>query len=378
MGGSLNTNWMGFVLWPEMKILLIALLAAGLAYLLGGGLLNLLRRLSNPLPFAHELLLRTRAPLSCLLPVLAIQMVLGATSDDMAFISGAQRIATLVMIAVFTWLGLRAADAVQLVIALRNPVDVADNLQARRIQTQTRVLVRTLSVFVVIFGVSTMLMTFPAARQFGASLLASAGLAGLAVGFAAKPVLGNLIAGLQIALTQPIRLDDVVIVENEWGRIEEIGASYVIIRIWDDRRLVVPLQWFIENPFQNWTRRTSALTGSVLFWVDYSTPLEPLRQELEQLCDRARHIWDGRVSVLQVVDTSDKAIQIRVLVSSQDSSRNWDLRCYIRENMINFICANYPGHLPRLRASLQDDKPDKLVSEPHPHPVVKAERQPPV
>jgi small-conductance mechanosensitive channel len=167
-------------------------------------------------------------------------------------------------------------------------------------------------------------------------------------------------------------------VENEWGRIEEIGASYVIVRIWDDRRLVVPLQWFIENPFQNWTRHTSSLTGMVLFWVDYATPLEPLRQELEHLCERARHIWDGRVSVLQVVDTSDKAIQIRVLVSSQDSSRNWDLRCYIRENMINFISANYPGHLPKLRASLQSDKPAEPTAEPKPQRVVDAERQPPV
>lgn len=374
----MSTDWIAFVPWPEVRTLLITLLAAGLAYLFGSGLLRLLGRLSSPLPFAHLLLQCTRAPIRGLLPLLAIQMVLGAAPDDMALISGARRTASLAMIAGFTWLGLRAADAVQLIIALHHPVDIADNLQARRIQTQTRVLVRTLSVFVMIFGISTMLMTFPAARQFGTSLLASAGLAGLAVGFAAKPVLGNLIAGLQIALTQPIRLDDVVIVENEWGRIEEIGASYVIVRIWDDRRLVVPLQWFIENPFQNWTRQTSSLTGMVLFWVDYATPLEPLRQELEHLCERARHIWDGRVSVLQVVDTSDKAIQIRVLVSSQDSSRNWDLRCYIRENMINFISANYPGHLPKLRASLQSDKSAEQTAEPKPQRVVDAERQPPV
>ena len=145
---------------------------------------------------------------------------------------------------------------------------------------------------VLLIGAAGMLMTFPGARQFGASLLASAGLAGLAVGFAARPVLGNLIAGMQIAITQPIRLDDVVIVENEWGRIEEITGTYVIVRIWDDRRLVVPLQYFIEKPFQNWTRRNSSIIGSVFFWVDYSLPLEPLREELRRLCQEVPELWD--------------------------------------------------------------------------------------
>ena len=172
--------------------------------------------------------------------------------------------------------------------------------------------------------------------------------------------------------------DPLVIVENEWGRIEEITGTYVVVRIWDDRRLVVPLQYFIEQPFQNWTRRTSSLTGAVLLWVDYSTPLEPLRQELKRLCEDAGHIWDGRVCVLQVVDSSDKAIQIRVLVSSQDSSRNWDLRCYIRENLINFISANYPDHLPKVRAALHSGIPTEPTPAPRSQPVVDAERQPPV
>ncbi|USR41992.1 mechanosensitive ion channel family protein [Ectopseudomonas hydrolytica] len=371
---ALNGDWLAFVPWPELRTLLVAVIAAALASLFFGTLLRLLARFSGALPFAHVLLQSTRDPLRWLLPLLAMQLVLNAAPDNMALIGEARRLAALVTIGVFTWLGLRAVGAVQRIVVLYNPVDTADNLQARRIQTQTRVLVRILSVFVVIFGFSTMLMTFPAARQFGTSLLASAGLAGLAVGFAAKPVLGNLIAGLQIALTQPIRLDDVVIVENEWGRIEEITGSYVVVRIWDDRRLVVPLQWFIENPFQNWTRQTSSITGSVFFWVDYATPLEPLRQELTRLCQEARHLWDERVNVLQVVDTSDRAIQLRVLVSSPDSSRNWDLRCYIRENLITFISNRYPDHLPRLRANLHGSED----AAPRNTPTADAQRQPPV
>jgi small-conductance mechanosensitive channel len=371
-------DWLALLPWPELRTLAVALLVALVLMLACGWLLGLLERLARPLPVARVLLQRARAPARLLLPLSGVQVVLGSAPDDLLMIDGARRLVLLAMIAAFTWLGLRATDAIQRIIVARHPVDIADNLHARRIQTQTRVLVRTLGVFVVIFGVSTMLMTFPAARQFGTSLLASAGLAGLAVGFAAKPVLGNLIAGLQIALTQPIRLDDVVIVENEWGRIEEITGSYVVVRVWDDRRLVVPLQWFIENPFQNWTRSTSSLTGAVILWVDYSTPLEPLRQELTRLCEEAHHLWDGRVNVLQLVDATDKAVQLRVLVSSADSSRNWDLRCYVRENLVNFLCAHYPRGLPQVRASLGSMSGVDLVESPAPGQVVEAERQPPV
>lgn len=188
-------------------------------------------------------------------------------------------------------------------------------------------------------------------------------------------MLGNLIAGLQLAITQPISLDDVVIVENEWGRVEEITGTYVVIRIWDDRRLIVPLQWFIEHPFQNWTRQTSTITGSIFFWVDYATPLEPLRNELDRLCKSAPELWDGRVVVLQVTDTSEKTIQLRVLVSSIDSSKCWDLRCFLREKLINFITVNHPECLPQLRASIQQEAPDAPTTAQQ---ISTPERQPPV
>jgi len=350
-------NWLHDQQWlapwlPELQTLLAATLVAAIAVVGARWLTRALLPLTRNFSRSRELLSRLKSPLHFLIPLVALQAVFSSAPDDIAFIGHARHAVSLALVGGFTWLGLRAVDTVQRIIVLQHPVSVADNRAARRIQTQTRVLVRTLSTVVVIIGASMMLMTFPAARQIGASLLASAGIAGVAVGFAAKPVLGNMIAGLQIALTQPISLDDVVIVENEWGRIEEITGTYVVVRIWDDRRLVVPLQWFIENPFQNWTRSTSSITGAIMLWVDYAIPLAPLRDELTRLCKEAPKLWDGRVSVLQVTDASDRAIQLRVLASSLDSSSNWDLRCYIRENLIAFINKKYPNCLPQLRTVL--------------------------
>ncbi|KAF1071077.1 MAG: Miniconductance mechanosensitive channel MscM [Pseudomonas citronellolis] len=355
--------------------LCIALVLALCAWLVLRLLLPLARRLSTPLPLLHDLLSHCATPLQWLLPLLVLQLTLNAQLDPPRYFDSLQHIISLAIIAALTWLGMRAVRSVHTVIARRFPVNVQDNLRARRVQTQSLVLVRTLSGILMLLGIAAMLMTFPAASQFGASLLASAGLAGLAVGFAAKPVLGNLIAGLQIALTQPIRLDDVVIVQNEWGRIEEITGTYVIVRIWDDRRLVVPLQWFIENPFQNWTRVTSSITGQVILWTDYQVPLEPLRQELDRLCRQAPQLWDGRVSVLQAVDCNERALQLRVLVSSADSSRNWDLRCFVREHLLAYLNQHYPQCLPLVRGALQSTSRDDA---PTAEPARVPERQPPV
>ena len=197
-------------------------------------------------------------------------------------------------------------------------------------------------------GLSLMLMEIPAVRQIGASLLASAGLLGLVAGFAARPVLGNMIAGLQIGLSQPIRIRDVVIVENEWGVIEEITRAYVVVRIWDDRRLIVPLQYWVEKPFQNWTRSSAELTGTVTLWVDYRLPLEPLRQALRQACESSRD-WDGRTCLLQVTEAGERAMQLRALVTAANAPQAWDLRCHVRERLIDFVQREYPQYLPRLR-----------------------------
>jgi len=246
---------------------------------------------------------------------------------------------------------MRLIAAVVDIVVHRSPISAADNLRARSVRTQVQVLARVAMFIVGVLGVGSVLMTFPNIRQVGASLLASAGVAGIVAGLAARPVLGNLIAGLQIALTQPIRIDDVLIVENEWGRVEEITETYVVIRIWDDRRLIVPLEYFIQNPFQNWTRSTSELTGSVVFWVDYRMPIEPLREKLQQIAEAAAE-WDRRVCVLQVTDVSERAMQLRVLVSAGDSGRTWDLRCKVREQLIAYMQAEFPAMLPQTRATI--------------------------
>ena len=232
-----------------------------------------------------------------------------------------------------------------------HPLSNADNLEARRVQTQTRVLSQVVQGAVVLVGLSLMLMTFPAVRQVGASLLASAGLLGIVAGFAARPVLGNLIAGLQIGLSQPIRIDDVVIVENEWGVIEQITGTYVVVRIWDQRRLIVPLQYWIEKPFQNWTRTSSELIGTVFLWVDYRMPLQPLRDELQRACEASVH-WDKRLALLQVTEAGPTAMQLRCLVTAASAPAAWDLRCEVREALVAFVQRDYPQYLPRGRAEV--------------------------
>jgi small-conductance mechanosensitive channel len=369
----MDINWAEYM--PEFKLLASALAVVLVLALIAPLATKLLTRLVRPFSFARDLLERIKPPINLLIPLLGLRAFLGSSDDAFHFIDNARHLNSLFIIGAITWLGLRVIAAGQDVIIQRNPINISDNLQARRIQTQARVIVQTISVFIILFGISAMLMTFPNARQFGTSLLASAGLAGLAVGFAAKPVLGNLIAGLQIALTQPFSLDDVVIVEGEWGRIEEITGTYVVIRIWDERRLIVPLQYFIENPFQNWTRRTSNIIGSLFLWVDYVMPLEPLRKELENLCKQSPALWDGRVCVLQVTDTNERAIQLRVLVSTKDSSSNWDLRCFVREKLINYISLNYPECLPQLRANLHEEIPTAATKEEQ---INKPEHQPSV
>ena len=238
----------------------------------------------------------------------------------------------------------------RLVLAKYN-INVSDNLKARRLYTQVHVLSKALYFIISLFAVACGLMLFREVRELGTSLLASAGIVGVVIGFAAQKTIGNLLAGFQIAMAQPIRLDDVVIVENEWGRIEEIALTYVVVHIWDDRRLIVPLSYFIEKPFQNWTRASAQLMGSVFVWVDYTFPVDEGRKALTEIIE-SQPLWDKRFWNLQVSDANDKTMQLRVLATAADSSKAWDLRCAIREQFIGYIQRNYPQCLPRTRAEL--------------------------
>lgn len=347
-------SWLppALITWlPMLGSLLVAVIAAVLIFRLGE---RVVRRATRDALIAASVAASMRVPARWSLPVLFINLVLQGAPEDALWLTGIQRLMALLLIACLTWLVSNAIRGVSQGVIAANPTGVADNLEARRIQTQTRVLARSLQGLVVLIGLALMLMTFPAARQIGASLLASAGVVGIVAGFAARPVLGNLIAGLQIGLSQPIRLDDVVIVENEWGVIEEITGTYVVVQIWDQRRLIVPLQYWIEKPFQNWTRSSSELMGTVFLWVDYRMPLAPLRAELQRLCKASVH-WDKRLAMIQVTEAGPQAMQLRCLVTSASASAAWDLRCEVREGLLDFMQREYVDFLPRQRAEVTLD-----------------------
>ena len=337
--------------YPWLSITIIGTGAVLAALVVHTVLFAVLRRVTKFSVIAGTVVEFTAAPSRFVLPLFALQFVIGAAPDDLRFRAVAAHALSILFIAAVTWLFIRAVGGVGEAVMRLHPASVSDNLQARRVQTQTRVLTRTVMFFAVLVGAASALMTFPGMRQIGTSLLASAGVAGLVAGIAARPVLGNLIAGLQIALSQPIRIDDVVIIEGEWGRIEEITTTYIVVKIWDERRLVVPLEWVISKPFQNWTRTGSQLLGTVFLWVDYRVPLAPLRAELERICEEAPE-WDRRVAMIQVTEANERAVQLRALVSAQDASKAWDLRCRVREALIDFLQREYPESLPRLRAEL--------------------------
>jgi small-conductance mechanosensitive channel len=345
-----------------------AVVAVLLASIAARVLRPVLTRLSAFSPIASAVVKRSLHPLQWLLPLLALQLVWQGVPDDLRGIGPVRHLNGVLLIAALTWLAARAVRGVADGVIALHPADVEDNLHARRVQTQTRVLGRIAASTVLVAGIAFMLMTFPRARQLGTSILASAGVMGLVVGIAARSVFSNLLAGLQIALAQPIRIDDVLIVEGEWGRVEEISATYVVLRIWDERRLIIPLQWFIEHPFQNWTRREAAMLGTVMLWVDYSLPVEAVRQEAQRQCE-ALPLWDKRVCVVQVTETSERCMQVRVLVSARNSGDAFDLRCALREGLVQFIHREYPGALPRVRTELHSPTvatKDKLAADTAP------------
>lgn len=250
------------------------------------------------------------------------------------------------------WLIFAAMRAGRILLERRSDITVEDNLKARRQHTRIRILYRVTQFVIGFLILSLMLIMIPGVRTVGVTLMASAGLAGLAVGAAAQPALKNLIAGLQMAFSEPIRLDDVVIVEGEWGRIEDIKLTYVVVRIWDDRRLIVPVSYFLEKPFQNWTTKTSDLLGTVFLYVDPATDIEPIRARFVETV-KASSRWDGRVAILQVTDHRSDALELRGLLSARNAGLAFDLRCEVREAMMNYLRSDMPQALVRSRHRIE-------------------------
>jgi len=292
-----------------------------------------------------------RNPSLGLLLTIAISIIILALAPDNQLVEAIKHLLKLLIILFVSLIIIRLIKLGRELVLLRYDIGEKDNLKARRVYTQFRIMERILIFVVILIAFAVALMTFAQIRRIGVSLFASAGVAGIILGFAAQKLIGNVLAGFQIAIAQPIRLEDVVIVEKEWGWIEEINLTYVVVRIWDKRRLILPTTYFIQNPFQNWTRVSADILGTVFIYTDYSVPVDKLREELTRILKSDKN-WDGTVNVLQVTDSTEKTMEIRALMSSADSPSAWDLRVNVREKLIDFLQKNYPESLPRSRVDI--------------------------
>ncbi len=333
----------------------IALLAGGLALglLVHASSFAVLRRtLAGPgHALGRSLVRNVRAPISLIVPLAVLTLTVAAvpTPRPARPILG-HGLGVLLVFAV-AWLVVRLTYVLDDVILGHFQLEVADNLRARQIHTQIQVLRRVTVVVVSVVAVAVVMLSFGAVRAIGAGLLASAGIFGLIAGIAAKPIATNLMAGVQLAISQPIRVDDVVVVEGHWGRVEQIALTYVVVRVWDLRRLVLPIVYFIENPFENWTRSTADILGWVFIEVDYTAPVAAIREHLHEVLSASPR-WDGKVWNLQVTNLGRETMQLRALMSARDSATSWELQCEVRERLVTFLQSDHPGALPHLRAVL--------------------------
>ena len=269
-------------------------------------------------------------------------------SDDAEFFNVLTKISQILLIVSIGWLLVQSVRAVSKYSQNKLNITDTDNLEARKKLTQIRMFEAVIIAIIIIVFIAIALMTFESVRNLGKGILASAGVLGIIVGLAAQRSAGQILSGLQIAITQPIKIDDVVVIEGEWGKIEEINITYVLVKIWDERRLVVPIDYFLQTPIQNWTSTTSHIIGTVYLYVSYDLPLDPIREKLEYYL-KTNSKWDGRVQNVQITDSKEWYKEIRILVSSADSSINWDLRVEVREEIINFINENYPGSFANIQ-----------------------------
>jgi small-conductance mechanosensitive channel len=299
--------------------------------------------------------LREKLKLPTFLLVITLSVILGFSivGFESLNLQSVRHFLSIVLIICISWFSIRAVSALKLITLSRYDLEDKDNLKARKVYTQFRIFERIIIFVIILVTISIILMTFDKIRNIGISLFASAGVAGLIIGLAAQRIIASVLAGFQIAITQPIRIDDVVIVENEWGWIEEITLTYVVVKIWDKRRLIVPTTYFIEKPFQNWTRVSADILGTVYIYTDYQIPVDELRKELKRILENSDY-WDGNVCVLQVTNATEKTIELRALMSAVDSPTAWNLRVHVREKLIEFLQKNYPDCLPQTRVKLNN------------------------
>jgi small-conductance mechanosensitive channel len=352
-----------------LTALLAVVIAAGAAIILVEAVHLIIKRLGRKSPLLSDLAATAHKPFLATVTVFAVQQAVRGFAGDFPGRAGVLHVLVLLVIAAGAWLVGSLLLVLEDVALARWRVDVPDNMKARRLKTQVVMLRRVTVAAIVVLTIGVMLMTFPGVRALGASLLASAGLISVIAALAAQSTLGNLIAGLQLAFSDAVRIDDVVVVEGEWGRIEELTLTYVAVQIWDDRRLILPTSYFTTKPFQNWTRTGSAVLGTAEIDVDWSLPIEPMREELRAVCE-GTELWDGRVCVLQVTDAVGGMIRLRALVSANDAPSLWDLRCLVRERLVTWVFEHRSDSLPRLRAEVREalaDRPSAAGIRPVPH-----------
>ena len=306
------------------------------------------RTLADRYPYMFSTFTQTRGLSQLALLILAVIIAIPVAPLEPDTARWLARLLAMAVIGLIGWAAIATLNIASNIYLRRFRLDVDDNLLARKHNTQIRVLVRSADVLLILLTFGIALMTFEPVRQYGISLFASAGVAGIVAGLAARPVLSNLMAGVQLAMTQPIRLYDAVVVENEYGTIEEITSTYVVVKLWDLRRMIVPLTYFIEKPFQNWTRETSALIGNVMIYVDYRAPVGIIREKFNEILKQSDK-WDGKVAALQVTDLKEGSMELRCLMSARSGGQTFDLRCEVREKLIDFLQKEHPEALPHSR-----------------------------
>jgi small-conductance mechanosensitive channel len=348
-------------LW-NLIVLVAAILIGFILKLIITALLRHYKNVSDYSTF-KSILTHLGKSLDYFVPLFMLNLMLPIMKMSDAWLTPLDRTVNILVIITFASLLINTIKVFEDFVYFNYNLSKENNLRERKIRTQLQFIRKVAIVLIVLITLSIILLSFDSVRKIGAGLLTGVGISGIIIGFAAQKSLGNLLAGFQIAFTQPIRIDDVLVVEGEFGRVEEISLTYVVLSIWDQRRLILPINYFIDKPFQNWTRSTSELLGTIFLYVDYGCPIDPLRTEFARLLTLTP-LWDQRVKVLQVTDAKEHTLELRAIVSARNSSDAFDLRCYIREGLVKFIAENYPAGLPQNRLTLEGRKMDFVDGKP--------------
>ncbi|GAB4028543.1 mechanosensitive ion channel family protein [Spirosoma koreense] len=358
-------RWFGYIPNRDLSGWILLITACLLGLIVDFVITQIIRFIARRRPFQTITLLKVHARWAFWVFVPSLFFLLATDLQSERFLRRhpiADKTAEVLFLITTTWLIVQVLKVSELRLVDQYDTTKDANLSHRKFVTQVRFIRRIVAFAVIVLGASLVLISFQGSRKVGLSVLTSAGVVSVVIGFAAQKTLANLLAGIQIAFNQQIRLDDAVVVEKEWGRIEEINLTNVIVRLWDRRRLILPITYFVENPFENWTRSDASIIGSILIYLDYTIPVERVREKARELAQNDP-LWTGETFAVQVTDIQPSSIQVRVLVSAPDSPSAFDLRCHLREGLIAFIRDEYPQSLPHTRLLLSEEPKAKETTK---------------